>query len=95
MSTATRVSTNSVDRVVDLVTTTQGTEHVSVLHLLEPGNPASLLSAEVTRAPLLLTRWFNKPVPDSEQRAHAAALAALDDFIAEHKAVRGKFGLAA
>lgn len=96
MATVTRVPTSLPDRVVDLITSTEGDQHVSTLHLFAPADGSgTLLSAEVARVPQTLGGWRRRPVPDSEVRAHTEALAVLPGFVAEHEAVARKMGLAA
>lgn len=79
------------DRVVDLVTTTEGQHHVSTLNMREPGQSRVLLYADVDVVPVTLTRWRKQIRPDSEAIAHARALASLEDFFHQHPGVAQKF----
>lgn len=86
----TRVAQRSHGLVVDLVTTTEGTDKAPVhLTLLSvgPESGPSTLHAEVARQPGLTARRVRKA---SESLAHHAALDALPEFLADHPAVSAK-----
>lgn len=85
-----RVAERSHGLVVDLTTTTEGTEkapvHVSVLAVGPAGGP-SHLHAEVARVPGLTARRVRGV---SESLAHQAALDALPQFLADRPAVTSR-----